>query len=185
LVKLDKIYTRGGDKGQTSLGNGDRVNKNSKRILAYGQVDELNSSIGVVSCYCSENLKKILSEIQNDLFDIGADLCVPGKSKGITFNTSRVSFLEEELDKLNEKLDKLKSFVLPGGSKASAFLHLARTIARRTERDLFSLNEETEINDEILKYINRLSDFLFVAARFENKGDGDILWIPNKNQNKE
>lgn len=184
MVKLDKIYTKGGDSGQTSLGDGKRIKKTSNRILAYGQVDELNSCLGVAACFCSKNLFKVIQEIQNDLFDIGADLCVPGEKKGITLDASRVTYLEEQLDKLNKKLKTLKSFVLPGGIKSAAFLHLARTIARRTERDLFKLNEEENINLEILKYINRLSDFLFVAARFENRKDGDILWVPNKQLNK-
>ncbi len=181
MVKLDKIYTKGGDKGLTSLGNGKRITKCSLRIRAYGEVDEVNSSIGVASYFCSKSIKNILLKIQNDLFDIGADLCIPEKKdKKIILNSTQIIFLEKELDKINSKLSKLNSFVLPGGAKASAYLHLSRTITRRCERTIVELNSKEKINKEIIKYINRLSDFLFVAARIENLKEGDILWIPNK-----
>ena len=181
MVKLDKIYTRGGDQGSTSLGTGERVKKSSLRIKAYGDVDEANSSIGIACCYCSNSLKKILHKIQNHLFDVGADLCIPNSEKKINLSPHATPFLENELDKINNKLEKLNSFILPGGSKASSFLHLSRTVVRRAERSIIDLDNEEDINPEIIKYINRLSDFLFVAARIENKKDGDILWVPNNN----
>tara|TARA_B100000029_G_scaffold323150_1_gene315506 strand:- start:126 stop:674 length:549 start_codon:yes stop_codon:yes gene_type:complete len=181
LVKLDKIYTRGGDSGLTSLGDGKRVEKHSLRIRAYGEVDEVNSILGIVVCYCNEFLKKIILKIQNDLFDIGADLCIPSlKEKKIALNEKNILFIEKELDKINDKLKKLDSFILPGGTKASSFLHYARTVTRRCERTIVELNSKEKINQNIIKYLNRLSDFLFVAARIENIKDGDILWIPNK-----
>jgi cob(I)alamin adenosyltransferase len=181
LVKLDKIYTRGGDSGLTSLGDGKRVEKHSLRIRAYGEVDEVNSILGIVVCYCNEFLKKIILKIQNDLFDIGADLCIPSlKEKKIALNEKNILFLEKELDEINDKLKKLDSFILPGGTKASSFLHYARTVTRRCERTIVELSSKEKINQNIIKYINRLSDFLFVAARIENIKDGDILWIPNK-----
>ncbi len=181
MVKLDKIYTRGGDSGLTSLGDGKRVEKHSLRIRAYGEVDEVNSILGIVVCYCNEFLKKIILKIQNDLFDIGADLCIPSlKEKKIALNEKNILFIEKELDKINDKLKKLDSFILPGGTKASSFLHYARTVTRRCERTIVELNSKEKINQNIIKYLNRLSDFLFVAARIENIKDGDILWIPNK-----
>ena len=181
MVKLDKIYTRGGDSGLTSLGDGNRVEKHSLRIRAYGEIDEVNSILGIVVCYCNEFLKKIILKIQNDLFDIGADLCIPSlKEKKIALNEQNILFLEKELDKINDKLKKLDSFILPGGTKASSFLHYARTVTRRCERTIVELSYKEKINQNIIKYINRLSDFLFVAARIENIKDGDILWIPNK-----
>ena len=181
MVKLDKIYTRGGDSGLTSLGDGKRVKKNSLRIRAYGEIDEVNSILGIVVCYCNEFLKKIILKIQNDLFDVGADLCIPSlNEKKIILNEQNILFLEKELDKINDKLNKLDSFILPGGTKASSFLHFARTVTRRCERTIVELSYKEKINQNIIKYINRLSDFLFVAARIENIKDGDILWIPNK-----
>ena len=182
MVKLDKIYTRGGDSGLTSLGDGKRIEKHSLRIRAYGEIDEVNSILGIVACYCNKFLKKIILKIQNDLFDIGADLCIPSlKEKKIILNEQNVIFLEKELDAMNDRLKKLDSFILPGGTKASSFLHCARTVTRRCERTIVELNSKEKINKNIIKYINRLSDFLFVAARIENIEDGDILWIPNKN----
>ncbi len=188
MVKLDKIYTRGGDKGLTSLGDGKRVKKNSKRVRAYGDIDEANASIGLASCFCSQEINKILRKIQNHLFDIGGDLCIPdkdGRKKTLSFSKTATFYLEKELDKINEKLESLNSFILPGGTKSSSFLHMARTIVRRSERSIAELNSNEKINPEIIKYINRLSDFLFVAARIENKKHGDILWVPNKNENLE
>ena len=181
MVKLDKIYTRGGDKGLTSLGDGSRVEKSNLRIKAYGDLDEANSSIGVSISFSSEYIKKILLEVQNDIFDIGADLCFPEKSKrNVTISSTKIDFLETEIDLINKDLQKLESFILPGGSKSSAFLHLSRSLVRRAERSIVELNGTELVNPDIIKYINRLSDFLFVAARFENKKDGDILWYPNK-----
>jgi len=181
LVKLDKIYTRGGDKGFTSLGDGKRVKKNNIRIKAYGEIDELNCALGIARIYCSKSLESVLLKIQNQLFDIGADLCVPKKRvDGILVKFESIELLEAEIDKLNSKLPSLKSFIIPGGSKSSAFLHLSRSIARRCERSIIDLEKKETVSSNVVKYMNRLSDFLFVAARFENKKDGDILWIPNK-----
>lgn len=182
MVKLDKIYTRGGDNGLTSLGDGSRVEKSNVRIEAYGNIDEANSSIGISAAYSSDKVKATLLNIQNDLFDVGADLCFPDKKKSkLTIKIDSINLLEKEIDKMNESLNKLESFILPGGSKASSFLHLSRSLVRRAERSIVHLNEKEYVNPDILKYVNRLSDFLFVAARFENKQDGDILWVPNKN----
>ncbi len=182
MVKLDKIYTRGGDKGLTSLGDGSRIEKNNMRIKAYGDIDEANSSLGICISFSSENIKKILLKIQNDLFDIGADLCFPEKSKrNVTISPDKINFLESEIDNINSNLKKLDSFVLPSGSKSSSFIHLSRSLVRRAERSIVELDQKEKVNPDVLKYVNRLSDFLFVAARFENKKDGDILWVPNKN----
>ena len=140
LIKLDKIYTKGGDKGQTSLGNGHRVSKNEYRIKAYGEIDEANSAIGIAYIYSSYELRLILRKIQNHLFDIGADLCKPYKEVNSKRFEKPVLFLESEVDKLNEKLDELSSFILPGGTNASAYLHLSRTIVRRAERSIIDLS---------------------------------------------
>ena len=180
MVKLDKIYTRGGDSGLTSLGDGERVKKNSLRVKCYGEVDEINSVIGVVNCYCSNQLKKKLKQIQNELFDIGAVLCMPKTKNNFKSISEGVISLEKEIDYMNTKLSNLTSFILPGGTKSSSFLHLARTTTRRCERTLVELNSKEKIDPEIIKYVNRFSDFLFVAARIENIKDGDILWVPNK-----
>ena len=181
MVKLDKIYTRGGDKGSTSLGDGSRVDKSSARIKAYGEVDEANSSIGIAIAFSSSKIKNTLLAIQNDLFDVGADLCFPTQEKKkLTILSNRVVFLEDEIDKLNKDLSKLESFILPGGTRSSSFLHLSRSLVRRAERSIVELDKGEEVNPNVIKYINRLSDFLFVAARFENKKEGDILWVPNK-----
>ena len=181
MVKLDKIYTRGGDKGYTSLGDGSRVEKSNIRIKAYGDIDEANSSLGICVSFSAKNLKTILLEIQNHLFDIGADLCFPEKSKRyVTISIDKINFLEKEIDQMNKNLNKLESFILPGGSRLSSFLHLSRSNVRRAERSIIELNDKEDVNEDIIKYVNRLSDFLFVAARFENKKDGDILWVPNK-----
>ena len=185
MVRLDKIYTKGGDGGLTSLGDGKRVKKSSLRVRCYGDIDESNSVIGIAMFHCSEKLKKSLSIIQNDLFDIGADLCVPGDVKGaLRLKKNRVEFLENEIDDINKGLGTLKSFILPGGSLASSYLHLARCIVRRSERKISNLMDSESINEEILKYVNRLSDYLFVSARFENKKIGDVLWKPGKFQDR-
>ncbi len=181
MVKLDKIYTRGGDKGLTSLGDGTRVQKSNLRIKAYGEVDEANSSIGICAVFSSKIINHILLKVQNHLFDIGADLCFPEKSeRRVTITSEKINFLENEIDHINKNLEKLESFILPGGSKSSAFLHLSRSLVRRAERSIIELSEKESVNPDIIKYVNRLSDFLFVAARFENKKVGDILWVPNK-----
>lgn len=182
MVKLDKIYTRGGDKGLTSLGDGSRIEKSNIRIQAYGDIDEANSSIGISAAHSSGKIKKMLLKIQNDLFDVGADLCFPEKKKRtLTIPIDSIDILEKEIDEMNLSLNKLESFILPGGNKASSFLHLSRSLVRRAERSIVELNKKEDVNPDILKYVNRLSDFLFVAARFENRQDGDILWVPNKN----
>ena len=192
IVILNKIYTKTGDDGTTALGNGERIAKSSKRVSAYGSVDELNSFIGLARSFIEsdrlQELDKILATIQNDLFDLGADLCIPDKDKNadsLKIVKSYVKNLEKEIDKLNSQLEPLRSFILPGGTKVSAYIHIARTIARRCEREMIELRqiEEAEISKEAVQYINRLSDFLFVAARYVNlKSDfDDILWIPGNN----
>lgn len=186
MVKLDKIYTRGGDEGKTSLGNGDRVKKYNLRVDTYGDFDEASSAIGIAIIYSSNETRNMLRNIQNDLFDLGADLSVPSnlKKKVLRVNDDQVKYLEDSIDLMNESLEDLNSFILPGGSKSSSFLHFARCVVRRAERKLSKLIEDEDVNRIVLKYINRLSDFLFVASRFENKNDGDILWEPGKLQKK-
>ncbi|MEC7671754.1 MAG: cob(I)yrinic acid a,c-diamide adenosyltransferase [Pseudomonadota bacterium] len=192
MVILNKIYTKTGDDGTTALGNGERIAKSSKRVSAYGSVDELNSFIGLARSFIEsdklQELDKILATIQNDLFDLGADLCIPDKDKNadsLKIVNNYVKNLEREIDKLNSQLEPLRSFILPGGTKVSAYIHIARTIARRCEREMIELRqiEKAEISKEAVQYINRLSDFLFVAARYVNlKSDfDDILWIPGNN----
>lgn len=185
MVKLTKIYTRGGDKGETSLGDGKRISKTSLRIQAIGAIDELNASLGIVSLFLSENLLEEMKRIQNDLFDVGADLCMPENplKKSLRLQDNQVQWLEEKIDSFNKTLCPLSSFILPGGSSASSYLHLSRTIARRAERDVISLFEKEGINEEIIIYLNRLSDYLFVLGRvLNNNGAQDILWVPAKNQ---
>ncbi len=184
MVKLDKIYTRGGDKGQTSLGNGIRVHKHNFRVVSYGEIDEANSIIGICIIYSSDELKNTLRIIQNDLFDIGADLCMPEDSKNKTLKVKKnqINFLEKQIDMMNKNLDDLKSFILPGGSKSAAYLHHARCVVRRAERSISNLTDIENVNETILKYVNRLSDFLFVASRYENRDLGDTLWEPAKYQ---
>ena len=185
MVTLNKIYTRTGDKGDTALGNGSRGSKDNERVNAYGNVDELNASIGIVKNYASQTMKKILSEIQNDLFDLGADLCVPDEDKSqkkLKISKNQVQKLESNIDIMNETLKPLKSFILPGGSKTASFMHLSRTICRRAERSLVSLNKKERINENALKYLNRLSDWLFVASRLDNQeNSSEILWEPGEN----
>ena len=180
MVKLDKIYTRGGDKGYTSIVGGKRVKKSSHIIEAIGNIDELNALMGLIINYLKHNQKKIIKNIQNDLFDIGADLATPlnKKKNTVRLNQIHTIYLENEIDKINSKLKPLTSFILPGGNKVSGLLHLARTINRRCEVSIVKLNNKEKINSEILKYINRLSDFLFVLARQTNKKE--VLWIPLK-----
>ena len=190
MVKLNKIYTRTGDSGKTGLGNGDRVDKHAARVTAYGDVDELNAVIGVAIATMSSNkadkdMVKILQKIQNELFDLGADLCVPSeideqKGQRLRITTEYTNRLESSIDLLNEPLSPLTSFILPGGAQESALLHQARTIARRAERAITELYKKEQINQHILKYINRLSDLLFVMARAANtyRQHTDILWKP-------
>jgi cob(I)alamin adenosyltransferase len=197
MVVLNKIYTRTGDDGTTALGTGERRKKFDLRIEAYGTIDETNAAIGVARLATRDNaaLDAALSRIQNDLFDVGADLCTPAKAddsggKGpggarLTVTDNQVNWLEAEIDRLNEELNPLRSFVLPGGSAAAAHLHLARTICRRAERLIAELADTPgePVGAAVLKYVNRLSDFLFVASRYANeKGQSDVLWKPGENR---
>ena len=182
-VRLTRIYTRAGDKGETSLGDGSRVPKLDCRIGAFGTVDELNSALGVVLAEpgLPERLRVPLERIQNDLFDVGADLSVPfGVGDRLRIEQSHVDRLEQLCDELNAELPMLKSFVLPGGTPAAARLHVARATCRRAERDALTASDETVINELVLAYLNRLSDFLFIAARWANKDAGrdEPLWRP-------
>ena len=189
MVKLDKIYTRGGDKGETSLGDGTRVAKHDLRVEAYGTVDECNSILGLARQHLAGDAEvdAMLGRIQNDLFDLGADLCTPEQEKPkwpplrvVAVQTER---LEREIDAMNEAIPPLQSFILPGGTAAAAWLHLARTVARRAERAMTHAAESTAVNPEAIKYINRLSDHLFVMARRLNaNGAKDVLWVPGKNR---
>ena len=192
MVKLNKIYTKTGDNGTTGLSDGSRVKKYDLRPSAYGDVDELNSFIGLsINCINKERkydfLIDILKKIQNDLFDLGADLSTPieesPKFEPLRIKDSQVLNLENMIDKFNNKLEPLNSFVLPGGSQISCWLHIARTITRRAERSITKLAEKNKINKQSLIYINRLSDFLFVVSRITNdNGKSDILWDPGENQ---
>lgn len=193
MVVLNRIYTKTGDAGTTALGTGERVSKTSPRIAAYGTVDETNAALGVARTHLDRAetaVDAMLLRVQNDLFDLGADLCVPDKGEKLPYEPLRISDaqvarLEAEIDQMNAELEPLRSFVLPGGTPAGAALHVARTISRRAERlivELASLPGET-VSAPALKYINRLSDFLFVASRYVNdRGKGDILWVPGKNR---
>ena len=186
MVKLTKIYTRGGDGGETSLGDGARVAKHAPRVEAYGTVDEANAAIGLARLCTGGEADAILGRVQNDLFDLGADLCRPqdgarGKS-ALRLSADQVKRLESEIDALNAHLEALESFVLPGGSAASAHLHHARTVTRRAERLAVALAEAEPVNAEAIRYLNRLSDLLFVLARHCNaKGRDDVLWTPGAN----
>ena len=186
MIKLNKIYTKTGDGGDTALGTGERVLKDSLRVSAYGNVDELNASIGVVTLYATPTLKRKLNNIQNDLFDLGADLCVPisqDNNKRLRVSKGQIEMLEAEIDEMNNILKPLNSFILPGGCKSATFLHLSRTICRRAERSVVSLRLKEEINDNTLVYLNRLSDWLFVASRVENQENStEVLWSPGKNK---
>ena len=185
MVILNRIYTKTGDKGQTSLGDGNRVSKTSPRVEAYGTVDELNSFVGFAINYSFEELTKDLKRIQNDLFDIGADLCIPQKNdqENLRVIATQVEWLEKSIDIMNEKLSPLESFVLPGGSKLSSSLHICRTVCRRAERETIKLNNDEEVNSNIIIYLNRLSDWFFISSRIANNfGKQDILWIPGANR---
>lgn len=186
MVKLNKIYTKTGDDGTTGLVDGSRLSKNAPRVRAYGDVDELNSTIGLARLHVEGDLDAELARIQNDLFDLGADLATPLPAEGeadseyaLRMVESQTTRLENALDKLNADLEPLKSFVLPGGSASSAHLHHARTVARRAERELVGMMETKDANPHALRYLNRLSDYLFVAARWCNdKGAADVKWVP-------
>jgi cob(I)alamin adenosyltransferase len=193
MVKLNKIYTRTGDDGTTGLGTGARRLKSDIRIDAYGTVDEANACIGMARVHTAgayPEIDAMLGRIQHDLFDLGADLCVPDEGKPLGYEplrivASQVARLEAEIDHLNKDLQPLRSFVLSGGSPAAAALHLARTVARRAERIMVALAQDPQehVNPEGVKYINRVSDFLFVAARVVNdNGNADVLWVPGKNR---
>ena len=193
MVKLDRIYTRGGDAGDTSLGDGRRTPKFDLRVAAFGTVDEANAAIGWARLSTSKDnfeLDAILGRAQNDLFDLGADLCTPDSGKKLDYEPLRivqaqVDRLEREIDLLNARLSPLKSFVLPGGSPAAAALHIARTVARRAERLMVELSRTPGeiVGEAALRYINRLSDLLFVASRCANQdGAGDVLWTPGQNR---
>ncbi|MFN4164873.1 MAG: cob(I)yrinic acid a,c-diamide adenosyltransferase [Ferrovibrio sp.] len=191
MVKLDKIYTRGGDKGMTSLGNGERVPKHDLRVEAYGAVDEANAAIGLARLHTAgTDLDAMLSRIQNDLFDLGADLCTPEEDEQdprrrppLRVAQVQVDRLEAEIDAMNARLGPLTSFVLPGGRPAAAHLHLARTIVRRAERLITALQDAERLNPAALSYVNRLSDHLFVASRHANNdGEADVLWVPGLNR---
>ncbi len=186
MVRLTKIYTRGGDSGETSLGDGTRVAKHDPRVAAYGTVDEANAAIGVARLHTTGQTDAVLARIQNDLFDLGADLCRPEAPAGKTvlrIAQSQIDRLEQEIDAMNERLKPLESFILPGGSAAAAQLHLARTIARRAERLITELAVREPVSPLAITYINRLSDHLFVLARHVNDdGRADVLWIPGGNR---
>lgn len=192
MVILNKIYTKTGDDGSTGLGNGERRKKYDLRVASYGTVDEANACIGLARLYTEGNvdLDEALARIQNDLFDLGADLATPDDGKPLEYEPLRITAgqvkrIETEIDAMNEKLDPLRSFVLPGGSKLSANLHLARTVARRAERMIVELSqqENEKVSTECILYMNRISDYLFVAARFaNNSGKSDVLWVPGKNR---
>ncbi|MCY3673964.1 MAG: cob(I)yrinic acid a,c-diamide adenosyltransferase [Paracoccaceae bacterium] len=185
MVVLNKIYTKTGDKGETALGDGTRVTKTSPRVEAYGTVDELNSIVGIAVFHAEGKIREQLQTIQNDLFDLGADLCVPetqnvnAEYPPLRMVTAQVERLESEIDQVNKDLSPLRSFILPGGTLLASYLHQCRTVARRAERLTVGLSEEELINPDTIKYLNRLSDWFFVMARVaNNNGNDDILWIP-------
>ncbi|MCB4457481.1 cob(I)yrinic acid a,c-diamide adenosyltransferase [Leisingera sp. McT4-56] len=190
MVVLNKIYTRTGDKGETALGNGERVAKHSARVNAYGTSDELNSFVGVARLEADGEMDAALARIQNDLFDLGADLCRPEMEKDadaeyppLRVAAAQVERLEAEIDVMNKDLEALRSFILPGGSKLAAHLHVCRTVARRAERLATDLSTTEDVNQAAVKYLNRLSDWFFVAARTANNGGkDDVLWVPGANR---
>lgn len=193
MVVLNKIYTRTGDDGTTALGTGERVRKDGARVSAYGTVDELNAAIGVARLATARDepaIDAMLMRIQNDLFDLGADLCVPDRGETLPYEPLRITDaqvlrLEGDIDALNGELQPLRSFVLPAGTPAAAHLHVARTVCRRAERLIVELaaDENEPVSRAVIKYVNRLSDFLFVAARYSNgRGNDDVLWVPGQNR---
>jgi cob(I)alamin adenosyltransferase len=195
MVKLTRIYTRGGDTGETSLGRGERIAKHDPRVEAYGTVDEANSVIGLARATIERTVKNdalrahvddMLKRIQNDLFDLGADLCTIDAKPGepaLRVVPAQTERLESEIDAMNGELSPLNSFVLPGGSEAAAWLHLARTVSRRAERCMTALAADQSVSPEAIKYINRLSDHLFVLARkLNDNGGSDVLWVPGANR---
>jgi cob(I)alamin adenosyltransferase len=187
MVRLTRIYTRGGDAGETSLGDGARIAKHALRVEAYGTVDEANAVLGIARLDAAGEVDAMLARIQNDLFDLGADLCTPEDGRraagALRIIAAQVERLEREIDAMNEKLRPLDSFVLPGGTALGARLHVARTVTRRAERLVSALMAEEPVNPEALKYLNRLSDHLFVLSRHVNDdGAHDVLWVPGKNR---
>ena len=191
MVTLSKIYTKTGDSGETSLGDGNRVAKHSLRVSAYGTVDETNATVGLAKLYTESTvISTQLAVIQNDLFDLGADLCRPDHQKDseaqyqpLRMTSNQVKRLETEIDLMNKNIEPLRSFILPGGSKLAAHLHLCRTVSRRAERLTVELSESEIVNAHSIQYLNRLSDWFFVAARVANSnGKDDILWVPGANR---
>lgn len=186
MVRVDRVVTRGGDTGQTSLGDGTRVPKDALRVEAYGTVDEVNATIGVLRATVTTDSVNhaVLGRIQNDLFDVGADLCVPGAAGDrLRLTDTPAAELEVEIMALNATLAPLKSFVLPGGNPAAAQAHVARTITRRAERLVVALAAAETVNPAVIRYLNRLSDYMFVLARHLNaQSDGDVEWIPGANR---
>lgn len=184
MVKLTKIYTRGGDGGESSLAGGERRAKTDQRFAAMGAVDEANAAIGMARTHTGEETDETLARVQNDLFDLGADLATPGDDEGaLRITDAQTNRLEREIDAINAGLQALSSFVLPGGGPASSHIHLARTIVRRAEREMVALNQKEVLNAAALRYINRLSDLLFVLARHLNDaGEADVLWVPGANR---
>src|SRR5262249_6148003 len=184
MVYLSKIYTKSGDRGETGLGEGSRVRKDDPRINAIGEVDELNAVLGLIHSYCPDVPdQNLLRRIQNDLFDLGGDLCVPEAEKAPGITASQHEHLEQAIDRITEGLEPLRSFILPGGTPAAAWLHLARTVCRRAERAVVTLMATEKVNEQVLIYLNRLSDYLFVLARVANDGgQGDVLWVPGANR---
>lgn len=186
MVVLSKIYTKTGDKGETALGNGARVAKHALRVTAYGTVDETNAAVGMARLHSDGDMAEALKRIQNDLFDLGADLCLPDREKDgdlpytpLRMIEAQVLRLEAEIDAMNARLTPLRSFILPGGTPLAAHLHLCRTVSRRAERLTVELAETEDVNPEAVKYLNRLSDWFFVAGRIANDdGKGDVLWVP-------
>ncbi|KPQ07711.1 MAG: cob(I)alamin adenosyltransferase [Rhodobacteraceae bacterium HLUCCA12] len=190
MVVLNKIYTRTGDKGETALGDGARVPKDSPRVEAYGTVDETNATVGLARLHAEGDMAEALARIQNDLFDLGADLCRPDMERDreaaytpLRMSDAQVDRLEAEIDAMNADLAPLRSFILPGGSALAAHLHLCRTVSRRAERLAVDLARHETVNDAALRYLNRLSDWFFVAGRVANEnGAADILWVPGANR---
>ena len=192
MVYLSRIYTKTGDQGETGLGDGTRVAKDHPRVVAYGGVDELNAVLGLALTQTVQPAEaELLRSVQNELFDVGADLCLPPepdprKPRKLRIQANQVERLETAIDGLNAGLAPLTSFVLPGGHPAAAWCHLARTVCRRAERDVVTLSRKESINPQVLIYLNRLSDLLFVLARhFNEDGRADVLWIPGKTQKPE
>ena len=186
MVTLNRIYTRTGDAGETALGNGARVAKHAARVAAYGNVDETNATVGLARLHASGEMDEALARISNDMFDLGADLCRPDMDKDATSDypplrmiPAQVDRLEAEIDAMNARLSPLKSFILPGGSALAAHLHLCRTVCRRAERGVVELAATETVNEAGLRYLNRLSDWFFVAGRIANDdGATDVLWVP-------